>query len=179
MMVRPSFATPLSLILALSIMLGGFSATAHAQRLEDHFTLLQRPLEMPSFVVEALSGQKLLLADIIREHSSKGRVILHTWGTYCPPCIDEIKEIDALQERLSQNGVYIVAVAQEDDGLTTVPAFQLRHRVKLRDVYIDPRQALLMKLRADGVPMSYLLTQDGKLAGIHVGTMDWSALLKN
>jgi thiol-disulfide isomerase/thioredoxin len=177
-MFRPSFATLLSLTLAFSLMPGVFSATARAERPESLFDALSKPVELPGIIVEDLSERKTALAEIIRTKSGHGRVILHLWATFCPPCLEEIRQLSGLQQTLSRKGIQVIVIAQEPDGLITVPAFQRRHGIALQNVFIDRTGTIAGKLGGQGLPASFLLNGDGRLGARHTGPLDWSLLVE-
>jgi peroxiredoxin len=65
----------------------------------------------PGFEIERLDGARVALADL------RGKtVLLDFWATWCPPCILEIPELNALYEAHQGNGFEILAISLDDDS---------------------------------------------------------------
>lgn len=177
-MFRPSFATPLSLILAFSWLVGSFSATASEVPFPKGFSRLMPARALPGVMATPLKGDKIPLRDFVqREGATHGFVLLHLWAPNCPPCHAEMKELDAAHTKLAEKGVKVIAIAEDPDGLVSVPAFSVRHSLTNRDLLIDTTRALMLALRPAGIPMTYLVLPDGKIVGAHTGPVKWTELV--
>ena len=38
-------------------------------------------------------------------------MVLNFWGTFCPPCIEELPSLMTLQERMKSRGVVVVGIS--------------------------------------------------------------------
>lgn len=81
----------------LAVILLGFVAGCDT-RIEDNRI---------SFRLADLDGNMVTLAD---ERFRDKVVIIDIWGTWCPPCIEEIPYLIALQKKYADQGLEIVAV---------------------------------------------------------------------
>jgi len=60
----------------------------------------------PDFDLALLSGSRTTLA------SHAGQVLLvDFWATWCPPCVKEVPELNAIYARYAEDGVSVLAVA--------------------------------------------------------------------
>lgn len=72
----------------------------------------------PAFALPNVEGGMFRLSE------TRGRVaLLNFWATWCEPCRDEIPGLIMLQEELGGDGLRVVGISVEDDGLESVEAF--------------------------------------------------------
>lgn len=175
-MFTPSFATPLSLILAFSCLLGSFSATAAPQDPTAVFAREAHGRTLPPAMIQQSGGSKRALSDIMGTVPADHRRLIHLWAPHCPPCHAEMRALDKAAPSLKARGVTVVAIAQDPDGKITVPAFALRHGLKTLDLYLDSTRTLQMTLSPQGLPVTYLVSAEGTILGEHLGALDWATL---
>ena len=81
-----------------------FSPVLAEAKLVNDYPTKQAPLEVPFFSHE--KGE-VTLADY------KGKVaIVHFWATCCVPCVKEMPELHAFQEKYKDLGVEVLALSQ-------------------------------------------------------------------
>lgn len=175
-MFRRLFATTVSLAWALSLLLVGFKATAAP--LQDSFTPLDKAKPLPAAVLVSPKGQQRTLAELVKEGTAKGPVLLHLWATRCAPCQPEMRDLTEAVPTLKDKGITVLAVAQEADGLVAVPAFLRRYSLREEGIYVDPNLALAHAILTDGLPSTFLINATGQIAGMHIGPLDWAALAR-
>src|SRR5579863_3140962 len=74
------------------------------------------------FTLTDLSGEKWELRALA------GKVVLvNFWATWCPPCRKEMPDLDAIYGELSDKGLVILAISDEERG--KVAAFVAEHKV--------------------------------------------------
>jgi thiol-disulfide isomerase/thioredoxin len=63
----------------------------------------------PEFRFKDQSGKELSLSQL------RGKVVLvNFWGTFCPPCIDELPSMQQLQRRMANKPFELVALSVDD-----------------------------------------------------------------
>jgi len=110
----------------------------------------------------------------------QGKVLLvDLWGTWCPPCVDEIPTLVDLQERLGERGLIVVAIAFEDedeDGGSRremLRAFVEQHRINYLvldgQAPQDADEALPDLKNVRGFPVEILIGRDGRPVDVRNG----------
>lgn len=93
-------------------------------------------------------------------------VVINYWATWCAPCIKEIPELSALAQR---DDVEVLGLDFEEIERADLDAFLEQHPPKYPvaavDVY-DPPAAFPVPR---GLPMTYLIAPDGRVAEAFVG----------
>ncbi|MDD3182255.1 MAG: TlpA disulfide reductase family protein [Alphaproteobacteria bacterium] len=140
------------------------------------FLPIAAPPNVPHAMVLSAQGSKQALDDLVKQQNAKGFVLLHLWAPNCAPCQTEMKELDAAHTTLKTKGIKVLALAQDPDGIIAVPAFFVRYSIKNIEMHIDTSRAASMALKPAGLPVTYLISQEGRIIGEHLGALDWTHL---
>jgi thiol-disulfide isomerase/thioredoxin len=101
----------------------------------------------------------------------KGKVVvLDFWATYCPPCIEEIPHLNALQAKYGAENLEIVGLhVGGPDDRPRVPAFL--EKVKINYSLATPEEAMVAFVfsETDLIPQTLVLDRSGNLAKKFVG----------
>lgn len=81
--------------------------------------LLSSPLETPNQPATQVALPDVSMADLAgKQHNFKewqGKVlVINFWATWCPPCLKEMPEFEALQNDYAKKGLQIVGIALDD-----------------------------------------------------------------
>ncbi len=100
-------------------------------------------------------------------------VILNFWATWCPPCVEELPSMIAMQDRIRGKGIVVLGVSIDVDG-------DAYHRfLKLRNVNFltvrDPEQKVASMYGTTGWPETYIIDRQGVLRRKFVGPVDWNS----
>lgn len=101
----------------------------------------------------------------------KGKwVVVNYWGTYCPPCLEEIPDLVSFAEKNKKDAV----VLGFDAGGTTVKDLLKFSEDNMMDYTIAPTQESTMTAFGilQGIPTSYVLTPEGEQVAKVVGIID-------
>lgn len=144
------------------------SNAALAQQVGD-FSPIDPPLPTPKEDFEDQLGAKLTLADF------KGEVVvLNFWASWCAPCVAEMPTLDALQGEMGAQGLKVVAVSIDRDGIKKAAPFFRRTGVKNLTLYTDRLSDLFQELQGSVLPTTFILDREGRVVQKFVGPTDWN-----
>ena len=132
------------------------------------FALHEAPQDLPNIRFATEDGTKGTLEDF------RGKVILlNLWATWCPPCVEEMPTLDALQAELGGPGFEVVALSIDRAGPDVVRKFLDRIGLKNLGLYVDDTGLSFTALRVVGLPATLLIDAEGRELGRLIGPADW------
>lgn len=126
--------------------------------------------EAPDFELQALDGSKVKLSDL------KGKkVILNFWATWCPPCKQEVPEMQAFYEKHKEDVVILAvnATALERGGTRVqenVKSFASEYGVTF-PILFDSTSEVSDTYRVIVLPTSYFVDTKGVIRQKSIGAM--------
>lgn len=100
----------------------------------------------------------------------KGKPVFVTfWATWCRFCLTELPSIQKLHDSLQGEEVVFLMVSSE--GSAQVKPFLEKHDYSF-PVFLQ-EGALPSLYRTEGIPATFILDKEGKIARRQVGAMDW------
>ena len=122
----------------------------------------------PDFRLPRLDGSPVALSE------QRGRVVfVNFWATWCPPCRKEAPSLERLYERLREDGFEVLAVSIDAAGQeAAVEAFRREFGLSF-PILLDPSQDAHRSFGVTGVPETYLIDAQGRLAERFIGPRDW------
>lgn len=127
--------------------------------------------EKPSLKVETFDGKTFDLS----EH--RGRwVVVNFWATWCTPCLKEIPDLDAFDK--ARADVDVIGLAYEEIERADMEAFLKEHPMSYPMAIIDTFNPPADFDTPRGLPMTYLIAPDGKIAKQFLGPTTSEELAK-
>jgi thiol-disulfide isomerase/thioredoxin len=127
--------------------------------------------DYPTLVVDTWDGGRFDLA----AHRGKW-VVVNFWATWCNPCLKEIPDLAEFDAR--RDDVQVVGLAYEEIERADMEAFLAEHPIPypfaVIDVYTPPADFDTPR----GLPMTYLIAPDGKVAKRFLGPVTSAELDK-
>ena len=126
---------------------------------------------VPHYSAADLSGQEVSLDDHLGEV-----VLVNVWATWCGPCRVEMPPIQASYRRYKDRGFTVLAVSidQGPQHEERVAAFAEEYGLEF-PILLDPESRITEVLRTVGVPETFVLGRDGRIAKRLIGATDWSS----
>jgi peroxiredoxin len=119
----------------------------------------------PQFTLAALDGNTISLADL------RGRpVFLNFWRTDCPPCVDELPDLQRFAQEQGEDGAVVLALNQGESP-EAIAAFLEAIGVTDLDVLLDPDSFLSGDYLVRGLPTTYIIDEEGMIADFHLGVL--------
>ena len=94
-------------------------------------------------------------------------VVVNFWATWCSPCLEEMPELSAL-DAMREN-IKVVGLAYEEIDLQDMKAFLQKHPVVYPVAIVDVTAPPADFATPRGLPMTYLIAPDGKVARKFLG----------
>jgi thiol-disulfide isomerase/thioredoxin len=103
-------------------------------------------------------------------------VVLNTWGSWCPPCNAEARDLQQVWQQQRGDGVRFVGIALREEPATGI-AFQRKFGITYPSVRWDGGKVLLqLKGKATAPPTTLVLDRQGRLAARVSGKVAGSTL---
>ena len=149
----------------------GASAFVYAER--NIRSIIQHRVEVLTLHPTAGAGPRRL-ADL------RGNVVVvNFWATWCPPCRDEMPDLNKLADRYSSKRVAVLTIT--DEGADRVALYQ-RKVIHLRTVVAtfesDRPNSDLAAAAYSGRPTTVVLDRDGRVRDIFIGRQSYERLSK-
>ena len=149
-------------ILAALVIIGGM---AIGQSLFAGNALPREGAKAPGFSLHAMNGETVSLDDL------KGKtVVVNFWGTFCPPCKEEMPAMQNQYKQWSDRGVEFLAVNLGESPVT-VKSFVNRMELTFPILY-DPNLAIRDKYAVNQYPTTFFIDPSGKIRQVKIGKMD-------
>jgi thiol-disulfide isomerase/thioredoxin len=127
--------------------------------------------DIPSLKLQTFAGQAYDLA----EH--RGRwVVVNFWATWCTPCLKEIPDLNAFDK--ARDDVEVIGLAYEEIERADMEAFLKEHPIEYPIAVVDTFNPPADFDTPPGLPMTYLIAPDGKVAKQFLGPVTSEELAK-
>lgn len=133
-----------------------------------------KPYDAPDFTLNNLDGVPVSLDDF------KGKIVLvNFWATWCEPCKEETPALQAVYEKLKDQGLVIVGVdlynaeRSQNVGIQEVRQFANRYGVTY-PIVLDESGGVGQAYAIHPIPTSYFIDQQGKVRYLKIGQLNMS-----
>jgi thiol-disulfide isomerase/thioredoxin len=127
--------------------------------------------EYPSLALRTFDGNEWSLAQ------RRGKwVVVNFWATWCNPCLAEIPELDAFDK--AREDVEVIGLAYEEIERPDMEAFLKAHPFAYPVALVDVYKGLPDFPIPKGLPMTYVIAPDGKVAKQFLGPVSMPELEK-
>jgi len=98
-------------------------------------------------------------------------VLLNFWASWCPPCIEELPSLNALQQQMPQ---LVVLGVNFNDDRAAYEQFLKDHRVAFLTIH-DETQKSNLAFGTTRPPESYIIDPHGVIRRKFIGPQDWTS----
>jgi cytochrome c-type biogenesis protein CcmF len=123
----------------------------------------------PDFTLDLLDGSTVTLSGL------RGRVVVvNFWATWCPPCEDELPDLQAVWEAYQAEGGVVIGIAFQEETaavLETASRFGVTFPLGL-----ETGDSISAAYGITAVPETFVVDQEGRVAYIHIGPVTAEAL---
>ena len=150
----------------VTLLLIALSATASGAA-DEKLRPMKNPVPASAFMLRDLNGKLTSLADF------EGKVLLlNFWATWCTNCLKEMPELQQLYQTHRADGLEVVGVSVDIGAPGEVKAFA--EKLKINFLILHDRDSIVSRLYGNpGVPVSYLIDRQGRIAYRVLGDYDW------
>jgi peroxiredoxin len=127
---------------------------------------------IPDFKLQDRSGRRFRLRDEVGKV-----VVLHLWGSWCPPCVPEIPEwvefIHRAYEKDPSLEVQFVTVSVDESwekADKVLPPSRVHQKVR---ELLDPGAKIASQLGSFQFPETYVIGKDQEVVAKWIGPQDW------
>ena len=127
--------------------------------------------QAPAFELTQFNGERFALADH-RSHV----VVVNFWASWCIACKEEALVLEGGWLTFRDRGVVFVGVNIQDEREAALDF--IRHHGKTYPNGPDPEGKLTIDYGVYGVPETFFIDRNGKMAHKHFGPLTWTGLTK-
>ncbi len=114
-----------------------------------------------------------------KEHtlnSSKNKLTaLHFWATWCPPCVKELPQINAVQKEYADKGLEIIALSLDGKNVDKVQKFFVENNISSLKLWFDSSMSASNELKIKGLPTTIFINSKGEEIARAEGDLDWKS----
>lgn len=119
----------------------------------------------PDFALTDLNGKIHRLSDY------RGKwVVVNYWATWCPPCLDEIPELEDFYSKHHQRDAVVVGINYEDSDPDYLKSFVDGNMISYPILRADLSRPPVFG-RLYGLPTTFIVSPDGKLVQTKTGAV--------
>lgn len=101
----------------------------------------------------------------------RGRpLVVNFWATWCPPCVDEMPDLQKVRDHYREQGIEIVGIGIDNAG--KIASFRDRHRISLPLLVAGADGSDLSRALGNGsgaLPFTVVIAADGTVVQRHLG----------
>jgi peroxiredoxin len=120
------------------------------------------------FTYPDLQGNNVTLSDFY----GKKVVLINIWATWCTGCRRELPTVQKLYEKFSGDDFEVLAVSIDAAGAKVIVPFMQELGLKFPGL-LDTSGSIQLLYGTTGVPETFVIDKQGKVAFIEIGAGDW------
>jgi thiol-disulfide isomerase/thioredoxin len=147
----------------------GFVFTTSLKPPENGDQGLRSLSSVSGLVVSARDGKKIDLSTL------RGKIVLiHFWATWCPPCVEEIPELQRFWSHYRENPRLALYSVSVDDSWEAIDKFRKQSPFDF-PTYRDPGSSTAHRFGTTKFPETYIADGNGRILYHLPQAIDWDA----
>ena len=124
----------------------------------------------PDFELKTLDGEKVKLSDYEGE-----KVIVNFWATWCPPCREEIPDLQKLYDNYDVE-ILAIDLTETESSLDVVEEFVYDEFEMTFPVLLDETSEVANMYQVMAYPTSYMVDTEGYIQFLAMGAMEYEQM---
>ncbi len=120
------------------------------------------------FTYPDLTGQNITLSD----YFGKKVVLVNVWATWCTECKRELPTVQSMYEKFGGDNFEVLAVSIDAAGAKAIKPFMQQLGLKFPALQ-DTTGSIQLLYGTTGVPETFVIDKQGKVAFVEIGAGDW------
>lgn len=145
--------------LILAVLVAAIAYTVYVTATKDTNKVINEGDRAPDFILKDLNGQQHQLSD----YKGQG-VLLNFWGTWCPPCKEEMPALNSSYEKYKDQGVQVISINIAQSNFE-VQNFVDEYKLNF-PVTIDQSKSVMRTYNVDQLPATFLIDSEGEIKKI-------------
>ncbi len=161
---QPPYKLMAVLLLGAGLLLLGIAALAYLSLSKDaalnsdssDYSAIPVKVNFPAPDISLfdLNGNKVSLSDLRGKY-----VLVNSWATWCPPCKQEMPDLEAYYQAHKDQNFTLVAI-EDGEPKSEVAQFVASYKLTF-SVWLDPEYQASTSFHSPGLPTSYIIDPDG------------------
>lgn len=143
----------------LAILVAAIAYTVYVTATKDPNKVIKAGDSAPNFVLTDLDGKKHQLSD----YKGQG-VLLNFWGTWCPPCKEEMPALNNAYAKYKDQNVQVISINIAQSNFE-VQNFVDEYKLDF-PMTIDRSKSVMRAYNVDQLPATFLINKEGKITEI-------------
>lgn len=143
----------------LAILVAAIAYTVYVTATKDPNEVIKAGDSAPNFVLTDLEGKKHQLSD----YKGQG-VLLNFWGTWCPPCKEEMPALNNAYAKYKDQNVQVISINIAQSNFE-VQNFVDEYKLNF-PMTIDRSKSVMRAYNVDQLPATFLINKEGKITEI-------------
>ncbi len=123
---------------------------------------------LPLTNINTASGASFGLSDV-----PDSPLIINFWATWCPPCVQELPQLNGLASKLKPESILVVLVSMDRGGPVDAAPFLSTRGIDAPLQLYDPSASWARALKLKGLPTTLLIPKDRVSYQVHTGPAEW------
>lgn len=158
------------LVFAIIILVGGAFFFLNSEEELAVEVGTEAGMQAPAFTLLNLNNKEVSLADYRGQ-----KVFLNFWATWCPPCREEMPDLQKLHEEYDDE--IAVLTVNIGESKPTAVNFMMENKLNL-PVLLDQDKSTAQDFLVRAIPTTYILDEKGVIIEKTFGGLSYNSMLK-